>query len=93
VTLPSCVNLTAFDSRLSSTCFSFVRSVCSGGRSSPTSIAVVQPFDAASAAATRRSRDQLGDVRRLEVQRHLAGLDLRQVEDVVDQVEQVLAGV
>ena len=36
--------------------------------------------------------DQLGDVEGLEEQLHLAGLDLRQVEDVVDQRQQVLAG-
>ena len=35
--------------------------------------------------------DQRRDVERLEEELHLAGLDLRQVEDVVDQREQVLA--
>ena len=32
------------------------------------------------------------DVEVLERQRHLAGFDLRQIEDAVDQLEQVLAG-
>src|SRR6185369_12273542 len=36
--------------------------------------------------------DESRDVECLEVQRHLAGLDLREVEDVVDQAEQMPAG-
>ena len=36
--------------------------------------------------------DQRRDVESLEVQLHLAGLDLREIEDVVDEDQQVLAG-
>jgi hypothetical protein len=36
--------------------------------------------------------DQLGDVELFEVEVHPAGLDLREVQDVVDEPEQVLAG-
>ena len=34
----------------------------------------------------------LADVELLEVERHLAGFDLREIEDVVDEAEQVFAG-
>ena len=36
-------------------------------------------------------REQRGDLHRLEIEHHLAGFDLGQVEDVVDQREQMLA--
>ena len=37
--------------------------------------------------------DQTGDVDRFEIEGHLARLDLRQIEDVVDQPEEMTAGV
>ena len=49
-------------------------------------------FSTSGSTVAATSRTSVGDVEGLEVELHLAGLDLREVEDVVDQPEQVLAG-
>ncbi len=38
------------------------------------------------------SRTSVGDVEVFQIHRHLAGFDLRQIEDVADQLQQVFAG-
>ena len=88
---PSGVNFSALDSRFSSTCFTL--------RSSARIVAEVlvdraRERDLAPRCARSRSSIivlsmAVGKSKSLEVQLHAPGLDLRQVEDVVDQREQV----
>ena len=49
-------------------------------------------FSTSGSMVVATSPDKVGDVERLEEQLHLAGLDLGEVEDVVDERQQVLAG-
>jgi hypothetical protein len=57
-------------------------------------VSELEPFSRSSGSSDSDSSPTISDDGTgSEVQRHLAGLDLRQVEDVVDQLEQVLAGV
>ena len=93
VTPPLVVNFTAFDSRLSSTCFTFVRSVCSArrlGRDVGHELQLLLAHHRLD--LLRRPRARRRACAPPDVQRHLARLDLREVEDVVDQREQMLGG-
>ena len=92
-TSPRSVNLTALDSRLSSTCRSRVASpTMPAGTPSSTRQPSSSSFSAArgrdeSSASSTQSRRSNGCALELE----LAGLDLREVEDVVDDVQQRVA--
>src|SRR5664279_4181716 len=90
VTLPPAgVNLTAFESRLMTICLTFLTSATQSPTPSSTS------SESASPCRLVRERravvEQHRQVDAGEVELHAAGLDLRQVEDVVDQREQVVA--
>ena len=93
VTSPSLVNLAAFDSRFRSTWRTFVTSSRIEPRSSGQ-----RHFEAVAVLLDERPGGDGGlvddgpDLECLEIQPHLAGLDLGEVEDVVDEPEQVLAG-
>ena len=92
--VPCLVNLAALLSRLNRVWRTLVWSECIAPevrpRSRPSS---VLPFLATSGSIVAlHLGEQVGDVERLEEEVHLAGLDLGEVEDVVDQAEQVLAG-
>ena len=87
------VNLHALLSRLKRAWRTFVRSACIAPVSSGQRTSSRFAFFAASGWITAAmSLDQAGHVEALEVQLHLAGLDLGEVEDVVDELEQMLAG-
>ena len=91
--VPWSVNLAAFESRLNSVWRTLVWSACIAPRSSGQATTSVLPFFSTSGwtiAAT--SRTSCADLERLQEQVHPPGLDLGEVEDVVDQPEQVLAG-
>ena len=85
---PSGVNLTAFDRRLSTICLS----AAVGENRTPAERA---RSDVLFVGAPRDDADslpqQLVEFDRFEIEPDAAGLDLRHVEDVVDDVEQVLA--
>ena len=94
VTSPDEVNLTAFDSRLRSTCCSRCWSETSV-RGTSSEHPDREPQVLLGGERAERRLDVLddpghGDVGGVDV--HLAGLDLGQVEDVVDQLQQVRAG-
>ena len=93
-TPPCSVNLNAFDSRFLSTCCRRLESVTrlrAGCGSISTSNARLAVLGHVAERPRRRSRaGREADL--LDIDRDRAGLDLRQVEDVVDQVEQVGAG-
>ena len=95
VTPPSSVNLTAFESRFFSTCWSRCSSVrIDGGtfgaedldRELEALLLRERPERALDVVADVAERDVAG------VHVHLPGLDLREVEDVVDQLEEIGAG-
>ena len=87
---PSGVNLTALDSRFSRICFS-LRSSATISPSAGSTSQVER--DAVALRALANQRHRIGDRRRQvesrELELHPPGLDLRQVEDVVDQREQM----
>ena len=92
-TLPCSVNFTALDSRLRSTCSSRWRSVNSeGGVSSAMATSSCRPLRCASGSnmEARPLASEATAVTSGHLQ--LAGLHLGDVEDVVDQVQQVVAG-
>ena len=94
VTSPSGVNFTALDSRLVSTCASRPRSPRDRARD------LVAEEDRQLQALAVRGRgddvggrlDDLAQVERALLQLQVAGLDLRDVQDVVDDRQQLLAG-
>ena len=90
VTVPRSVYLMALDRRFSTTCLSGLGSaVDAKGRRAGRA----RPRPACCRSAGRpagRLADDRGQVETRAVQLHLAGLDLREVEDIVDQGEQVL---
>ena len=94
-TSPRSVNLTALASRLSRIWRSRVRSVPIGGRN----VALEHVGDVelllgrARADQVERRLDALAQVERMRLDVHPAGLDLREVEDVVDDRQQRVAGV
>ena len=94
-TVPRSVNLIAFDSRFFSTWPSRCASlVIVGGNPASTTEPNARPFCSAQRLEGLVERIDGGRQRdRLHRQLDLAGFDLRQVEDVVDQREQVVAGV
>ena len=93
VIVPSCVNLLALLSRLSRIWRVLVRSACIGrhlvGAAHRQRVPVLldQRPD-----GVHQPADHGLDVERLEREHHLAGFDLREIQDAVDQVEQMLAG-
>ncbi len=90
---PFWVNLAALLSRLKMACRSLVASARTLPRSGPRSTTKALVFLAASGRAVDLDLvDELVEVDVLEVQLHLAGLDLGDVEDVVDHRQQMLAG-
>ena len=93
-TSPCSVNLNALESRLRSTCSTRCSSVkTTAGVSGAVVTSSFRPF--CSATEPERALDVLADPADLDragVDLHLAGLDLRQVEDVGDQRQQVGAG-
>ena len=89
------MNFSAFESRFFSTCcrrLTSVRSI-SDDSSSPISIVKSSPLPS---ATWRKVRDaevsHLGEAHAADLNVHLARFDLRQIENVVDQREQVSAG-
>ena len=93
VTVPCSVNLLALLARLSSACRMRVWSACIVPSPAAQSTTSVLPFFAAIVPmVVRHVVDQRRDREGLEVELHLAGFDLGQVEDVVDQREQVPGG-
>ena len=90
-TQPTCVNFTAFESRLSRICLSFVRSVYRRMPSSPTRYVTSRPFFRTIGSELLRDLDDdFAERNVFKVQRHLPRLDLGEVEDVVDERLQVL---
>src|ERR1051325_10201265 len=85
-------NLTAFESRLKRICLNFARSVSICGRSGSTS-STNRGEDLAIPRMTWQTLYHRRDGEELRIDLHLPGLDLREVEDVVDDPEEMLAGV
>src|SRR5215216_6762047 len=83
-TSPSLVNLQALLSRLSRICLSRIGSDISGPRFSWISTTRRFLFFSASCPV-----DQQGQIHRLGIELELAGVDLREVEHLVDEAEQV----
>ena len=74
-------------------CLSLVRSVRIEPMSGGQTITSLLPFFTTSGSTiVRTSSTSLAEVDLLEIDIHAAGLDLGQIENVVDQPEQVLAG-
>ena len=89
---PSGVNFTALDSRFSTTCLKRRRSASSRPTSGSTSrLRRILCLSARSRTIERQYSRRFADGEFRAVQDHLAGLDLRQVENVVQQFEQMLA--
>ena len=91
--VPARVNLAALLSRLRRICRVFIRSAVIV----PTSDAAVHRERVVVLLHQRLDRveqlvDHRADLEGLERDRHLARFDLREIEDAVDQLEQVLAG-
>ena len=93
-TEPRSVNLKALESRFLSTCCSRLVSVwIAGGSAGSTSTSNSRPLRSATwRKVLLHEPPDLAERHRADIHRHGAGLDLRQVEDVVDEVEQVRAG-
>ncbi len=88
---PAGVNLTAFDKRLSATCLTARRSA-RRRRSDDIRDVTSSRFSWAREETTRMdSAEQRIEIEVLEVETDAAGLDLRHIENVVDDVEQILA--
>ena len=85
-------NFTAFESRLKRICLNFARSVSICGRSAATSMTIFGVCAGHAAHDLADAVDDRPDGEGLRIDLHLPGLDLREVEDVVDDAEQVLAG-
>ena len=93
VIVPSCVNLLALLNRLSRIWRVLVRSACIGRTSSaPRTVKRVPVLLDQRPDGVHQPADHGLDLERLEREHHLAGFDLREIEDAVDQIEQVLAG-
>ena len=94
-TPPSAVNLNALDSRFFSTCCRRFESVMMlrsrFGRDARSRTAGLR-FSASWRNGRRDHLEQVAEVDFLRIHRHRAGLDLRQVENVADQIQQVGAG-
>ena len=89
---PSGVNLTALVRRFSSTCLSFSSSAQTMPMSPAMSRRSVIPCVAArSRTIASPSSMRLGERHRAELELHPARLDLGEVEDLVDELEQVVA--
>ena len=93
-TSPPLVNFAALLSRLIRLCFSFTRSTFIVPISAGASISRRLPFLSISGVTSILHLGQQAWPRStvLQMQVHAAGLDLGQIEDVVDQPEQMLAG-
>ena len=92
---PRSVNLKALESRFLSTCCRRLASVSIAGGSVGVELDARTPAPCArppGGSSARRSRAARRSATALDVDRHRARLDLRQVEDVVDQRQQVGAG-
>ena len=91
---PSGVNLTPLDIRLTTTCFSFRASAHSHGKSfGICSCRSTVPGSGALRHEAGDGAQQLDEVDLLLVPGRPAGFDLRHVEDIVDDAEQVAATV
>ena len=93
VTSPVSVNFIALARRLRSICCSrWVSVVIAAGASAATSTASRRPFSSACGPERLLEvAEHLGQLHRGGVDVHPAGLDLREVEDVVDEAQQVRA--
>ena len=90
---PSRENLAALDKRLNRHWRTLVWSACMTPRSGARWICSVLTFFSISGLMVEATPSIIfGHVEALQVQIHLAGFDLGQIEDVVDQRQQVLAG-
>jgi hypothetical protein len=93
LTLPFSVNLKAFESRFLSTCCSRRASVrMAAGSSADWSISKVEALGHRHLAeGALDEAAHVGELHLVDVDVHRARLDLRQIEDVVDQLEQIAA--
>ena len=90
---PSLVNLAALLRRLSKACFNLVASLLIEDRVGAQDTISWLPLRAASGSINRRTSSKSPrKVDGLYVDLHLPGLDLGQIENVVNQSEQVFAG-
>src|SRR5215813_2009583 len=89
---PSGVNFTALDSRFSTTCLKRRRSASSRPTTGSTSrLRRILCLSARSRTSERQYSTTFPDDEFRAVQGHLTGLDLRQVENVVEEFEQMFA--
>ena len=88
---PSGVNFTALDSRLTMICLTARRSATTEMASSISASSVRFLSSARAGDDAQRFRQRLRQVELLHVELHAAGLDLRHVEDVVDDFQQIMA--